>query len=360
MPRIGASVRGRRTRASRLPGPVAGAVVVAAVVAACGSAAPAHRSAAAPTATSTGTVSASSASSARRSVPARVHVTAAYSPLRLPVSLARPAVAVTGGHILVAGGLTDNGMSVSSVEVVDPAKHAVRADGRLPQTVHDAALIIAGGHPFVAGGGTQSVSAAVQRVVPGRTGVQAGQLPTPRADLAGVSAVGAAYLIGGYDGSRGLPQVLRTVDGTHYRVVADLPVPVRYPAVARWGSTIWVFGGEHDGRLTDVIQRIDLKASRATVAGRLPAPLGHAGAFVIDGQLLIAGGKTRLLPGDTETAQVLAFDPHTRTTHRVTTLPTPVSDFGVAVLHGIGYLVGGEHGGPVKSIMSLQINGGHA
>ncbi|MGN6412524.1 hypothetical protein [Flexivirga sp.] len=355
MPRTRVSThrRGGR-RSARLTGSVAGAALaVAALVAACGSPASVHRSVAT-------TAAASRTSSAGPSAPAVVHIAATSSPLRLRTPLARPAVAVTGGHILVAGGLTDKGESTSGVEVIDPGRGTVRADGRLSQPIHDAAGIIAGGHPFVAGGGTQSVSDVVQRIIPGGNGSQAGRLPTPRADLAGISTATAAYLIGGYDGSRGLPQVLRTADGTRYQVVADLPVPVRYPAVARWGSAIWVFGGEHDGRLTDVIQRIDLKTSRATVAGRLPAPLGHAGAFVIDGQLLVAGGKTRLTPADTETAQVLAFDPRTRTTHRVGTLPAPVSDFGVAVLHGIGYLVGGEHGGPVRSIMSLQINGGHA
>jgi len=40
------------------------------------------------------------------------------------------------------------------------------------------------------------------------------------------------YILGGYDGNEGDPQVLATTDGSHFATVAQLKVAVRYPAVA--------------------------------------------------------------------------------------------------------------------------------
>jgi hypothetical protein len=37
-------------------------------------------------------------------------------------------------------------------------------------------------------------------------------------------------------------RVLKTVDSSVFSTVASLPVPVRNPAVAVQGATIWIFG----------------------------------------------------------------------------------------------------------------------
>ena len=71
---------------------------------------------------------------------------------------------------------------------------------------------------------------AVARATAG-AGAVAGQLPQPRSDLATTTVGRTDYIVGGYDGTTYDPSVLATTDGTHFTSVANLPVPVRYPAV---------------------------------------------------------------------------------------------------------------------------------
>ena len=65
--------------------------------------------------------------------------------------------------------------------------------------------------------------------------------------------------------------MLATTDGRHYRTVARLPVPVRYPAVAALGHQIWVFGGQTPAGLTSDVQRIALPAPAGPHQAGAPA-----------------------------------------------------------------------------------------
>jgi len=72
---------------------------------------------------------------------------------------------------------------------------------------------------------------------------------------------------------------------------------------------------------------------------QLPAPLSHASAVVLRGQIYLLGGyvdNTRL------SDQILRFDPAAGTTTAAGTLPAPVSDAAAVVIDGRGYLVGGQ------------------
>src|SRR5205085_5358404 len=111
-----------------------------------------------------------------------------------------------------------------------------------------------------------------------------GTLPAARSDAAAVTIGGTAYLVGGYTGTRADAEVLATTDGRHFRAVAALPVPVRYPAAAPFGGKVLVFGGQavtgtRVGRPVDTIQAVDPARHTASVIGRLPEPLAGAAAF---------------------------------------------------------------------------------
>ena len=100
-------------------------------------------------------------------------------------------------------------------------------------------------------------------------------------------------------------------------------MPVRYPAVASSGDTIYVFGGETaSGRATDAIQAVELASGRATVVGHLPAPLDHAVAINIGGRVYVLGGTEAGGPSD----RMLWFDPSRDGTSVVGRLPTPVTN----------------------------------
>src|ERR1019366_2816379 len=75
-------------------------------------------------------------------------------------------------------------------------------------------------------------------------GAVAGQLPQPRSDLATATVGRTVYIVGGYDGTTYEPSVLATTNGTRFTNVANLPVPVRSPAVVALASDVFSFGGE--------------------------------------------------------------------------------------------------------------------
>ena len=150
-----------------------------------------------------------------------------------------------GPDLLIAGGLTPQATSsTTAVSLLDPVTGSSAPAGRLAAPTHDAAGATLGGRDFIFGGGDQASAATVQALTGSHPATVTGRLPGPRSDLAAVTVGRTAYLLGGYDGSRYDASVLATADGRHFRTVARLPVPVRYPAVAALGGQIWVFGGQ--------------------------------------------------------------------------------------------------------------------
>ena len=157
-----------------------------------------------------------------------------------------------------------------------------------------------------------------------------------------------AYVVGGYDGTNPDAAVLATKDGLHFSVVANLPVPVRYAAVATAGDHLYLFGGEavggHDaGNAVDTIQMVDPAARTATVVGHLSVATAGAVACAINGQVYVAGGTAAPAAG-TESASpvspttpaasgsIFAFDPHSRKMLLAGTLPVPVAYSAVQVV----------------------------
>ena len=150
-----------------------------------------------------------------------------------------------------------------------------------------------------------------------------------------------AYLVGGYDGASYDAAVLATSNGSTFRTVATLRVPVRYAAVAGSGNDIWVFGGLTPAGLTRDIQRVNLATGRAAVVGHLPAPVSGATAVTLAGQVFVAGGLTA---SGAASRAVLAYDTAHRSVTPAGTLPVPVSNAAAAVVGGTAFLVGGYGG----------------
>lgn len=270
--------------------------------------------------------------------PTAVHkVTATTSTWRLPAPLSRVVVLPVAGGLELLGGLLNGDKSSATVQRVALSSGTVTADGTLATGVHDAAGAAYGGSLYVYAGGAATEVAGVQKAVAGGTSVVAGTLPDPRSDLVAVQAAGKVVLIGGYNGHRSLKDILVSTDGVHFTVLTQLPVPVRYPAAVVRGNQIYVYGGDVALKPVDVIQRIDLAAGTATVVGHLPEPISHQAALVFGTTVWLAGGTTSSGTSDRlwRSDDGLAFT-------RAGSLPAPRSDAGVAMVHGVGYLVGGE------------------
>lgn len=239
-----------------------------------------------------------------------LQVISALADWQLPAPLSRMSVVpLSPGAFLLAGGLDPQGRSSANLLLVDPARGTVTTVGQLPEATHDAGAARLRSEVLVFGGGQISSTALVQgvplrdgKIVPPAQLV--GALPAPRSDGVALGDGPRAVVVGGWDGASGDGAVLRTSDGSHFPVVADLPVPVRYPAVALLGQTLWVLGGlatsgPAAGQPVATVQTVDLASGRTQELGSLPEAVTGAGACTVDGQILLLGGRTTSAPNPT-------------------------------------------------------------
>jgi hypothetical protein len=360
--------RVRRRRLAAL-GLVVALVVVGVAVASLGGGSPTRTAPSPPDSSASGRASSTStAGAARRATPTSAarsgppSIEAGVEPWQLGAPLSRESVVATGAGLTVLGGITPAGTSLATVSSVAPATGTITAGTPLATAVHDAAAVSLGSRTYVLGGGSpdtvptvESVATSSARTRNGATSTDSGQLPQPRSDLAvatlptvGSGRSRTAYVVGGYDGTAYLPQVLSTTDGTSYSPVASLKVPVRYPAVAALGGAIYAFGGQTASptsapAATTDVQRIDPATHTTTVVGHLPQAVYGAAAFAIDGTIYLAGGQ---LPGGITLTQIYAFSPSTGRLLPAGWLPQADAFAGYATVgtgtRAIGYMVGGE------------------
>jgi hypothetical protein len=248
---------------------------------------------------------------------------------RLPAPVYRTVAAVQGNAILVLGGIDSAGATISQVVRFFPRAGSVSRFGSLALPTHGDAALSIGGHVFLYGGASNYVYSTVQAFDP-RSGatVLAGALPSPRADLAAALVGGRPVLLGGFNGYGPLQSVLiGNAAASGFRTLAELPQPVRYPAVAEAAGRVYLFGGlfeggEYTGVFRDQIQRVETASRKAQIVGHLPLPLGHAKAVLLDGRILIVGGSSPRGPS----RSIFAFDPTTGKVAVVGLLPLGLTD----------------------------------
>jgi hypothetical protein len=259
--------------------------------------------------------------------------------LRAPVS--RSVAVADGADVLIAGGLNAAKHSITNVMRFDPATGNTTALGRLAIAVHDSAGAVLTGRVVVFGGGTDTGETDVVQAFShaDRVASRIGHLPHPRSDHVAVADGSRALIVGGFDGSQPALDILATSDGTSFDVVAQLAQPVRYPAAAVVARTLYVFGGEWNGKVASAIQAVDLTTGATRVSGQLPGPLAHAVAVTLNGRVYLAGGRT----GTAGYQNVVwAFDPTNEVVHQVGRLPSPESDASATAIGSTAYLCGGE------------------
>lgn len=276
---------------------------------------------------------------------------------RLPAPVSRAAVVSDGGQLVIAGGLATGDVSTAAVWSVTPATGSGSRAGSLAVAVHDMGGAVLNGGLFVFGGGASSTVATVQRWADGRAASIA-HLPAPRSDGEVASDGTTAWIVGGFDGHAMDSDILSTRDGQSFTVAGTLVVPVRYPAVAWGAGSVWIVGGQLGtqesskiGGQTDVVQRFDPATGKTAVIAHLPAPLGHATAWFLDGSVWVAGGQAGTTPSD----QLVRVDAGTGAVAVAGALPSPRSDAGAAVVDDTAYLVGGETSDPAHPLDTVVI-----
>jgi hypothetical protein len=271
---------------------------------------------------------------------------------RLPYPVARAALIRTGrGSLILAGGLLTGDRSTGRAARVDLSSGSATTLPSLAVPVHDTAGGLVGGAPTVVGGGNTTEQSVVQSLGQGGW-VRIGSLPSTRSDLGVVEWRRHAYVLGGYDGVSALRTILRLAPRTAPRPVGSLLQGVRYAAMARIHSDVFVFGGEVAGRELSTVQRVDLTTGRTRPAGHLPLPVGHAMAVTIGDRVLLMGG--RVTP-ERQTAEMWWYDAATGRFRRAGRLPFPLSDATVASRGHRVWVLGGETPAVTDRVLEVRL-----
>ena len=291
-------------------------------------------------------------------------VRAGWTAYQLPRPVSGQAAAARNGQIVLAGGQSA-GLPLRSVTRLAPRTGQVRPAGAVPTPTTGAGASVVRGRLTVFGGSSRRSIATVQTPGQGRHAARPAvlsRLPQARSGVATVTAGGTTYLVGGGSPGRPAPGVLATTDGTHFKVVASLPVPVAFAGAVVSAGYLWVFGGMAAAGTTSVIQRVDPRSARARIVGRLPHPLAAESAFVLGGRIFLAGGATAAPSGQrrsariTTTNAILAFDSRAGAVTTAGVLPAPVAHAASAVVNSTAYLIGGTNGSrAVPAVVALRL-----
>jgi N-acetylneuraminic acid mutarotase len=147
-------------------------------------------------------------------------------------------------------------------------------------------------------------------------------------------------VVGGYTGSAGLRSIVAFRPGAGARVVAQLPRPLRYAAVAAIGGRLVIAGGTSGVEPQQAVLAFDPATRRVTTLGRLPYPLTHASAAALGGVVYVIGGRVGA-SGD-QTSAILAVDPATGSVRRAARLPEPLSDTAAVTSSSSVLILGGR------------------
>jgi Kelch motif protein len=281
------------------------------------------------------------------------HLVISAAGFQLPAPVQREVAEADGDSIVLAGGLDSAGASTDGVFSLDPGTGHVQQLGTVSGAFHDAAGAIMGNKLVVFGGGAVVGTDHVQAFDLGaRKGILRGHLPVALSDLSSATIGSTTYLVGGYDGHAPQSAIYATTNGTTFRKAGALPVGLRYTAVTAVGRAVVVAGGTTGTTSVNTVNRFDPGTGRVTLLARLPAPVSHAAAFVLGGQIYVVGGTD---PAGNAVRAVTRIDPSTGAVTRMKPLGEPVSDAGVAELNDQAWLIGGWRGSAVSQILVARL-----
>ncbi len=289
--------------------------------------------------------------------------------LPAPVQDAAAAAAPGPNRFLVMGGIDQGEASVADILEADPT--GAKRIGTLPHALHDASASTLGttgtlgttsaprtsgtlrtsgalGAPvYLFGGGVVSSFPQITKIDPTGATSPAGRLLTPASDVATAAIDGTVYIVGGYTGVAPLRTILAWRPGATARVVATLPKPLRYAAVAACLGKLVIAGGTSGEEASRNIYRFDPASGTLVQIGLLPRPLTHAAAAALGGTAYVFGGREA--SPTSQTRHILAIEASGKV-RKAGLLPKAESDLAVVALGESVILAGGRDGaGAVQS-----------
>ena len=273
--------------------------------------------------------------------------------VKLPTATSRSAAVPDGkGGFYLLGGLDVRRAPTTAIVRVDPVANSTLLVGSLTQPEQNHSAVAIGERILLYGGGERSGLRDIQEYKGTGNAEVAGQLEVGRFGHAAIMAGGRVIIVGGSDGLADQTEILASADGVTFTAIGNLPVGLRYPAVAAFNNKVYVFGGEVNDKPVDTIYAIDPANGKVTEPAKLERPLSHAAAFVVNGGVFFAGGKTN--QGLTDF--IWRFDPLPATPRFlfVGKLPRAISDAAVVTVGSKVFLAGGESPSFVQDVVQLS------
>lgn len=265
------------------------------------------------------------------------------------------AVVIAPTEFLLIGGIDQGETSLANiVEVSGSQAHEI---GALPAPLHDATASFIGGSAYLFGGGVLSSFPQITKIEASGATQPAGELPTPGSDVASATIGQTVYIVGGYTGLTPLRTILAWRPGQRARVVAMLPKPLRYAAVAPVGGQLLIAGGTSGEVASRDIYRFDPATGTVRTIGLLPSPLTHAAAAAAGGTVFILGGRGSSSTSQTRRILAISMD---GSVNSVGLLPVGLSDLAAVAFEGHIVIAGGrdESGRIHDEILSASVTHG--
>lgn len=156
------------------------------------------------------------------------------------------------------------------------------------------ALVAFQGALYVLGGyGPEGATSAVERFDPeDNAWIPLAAKPTAVAEVRAAVLGGHIYVPGGRgkDGRPVSTTEVYLVERNQWSTAASLPRPLCAYALAAFEGKLYLFGGWDGERYREEVLRYDPEADRWEETGRLPFPIGYAGAVVGDDRIYLVGG----------------------------------------------------------------------
>ena len=255
----------------------------------------------------------------------------------------------SSGRIWVAGGLTDAQDATAKTEFYDPTINVWSAGPNLPVPLHHAMMVSYQNTVWVIGGfeprGSEIIGAASARVFrlnQNQTAwVEAPSLHHARGAGAAAVVGNKIVVVGGRTAGTPPAEVIPTeiFDGTSWHDAAGIPVPGDHLAAASDGTYLYTVGGRRleASSNTAAVQRFDPAADRWIQLKAAPGKVSDAGAAIIGGQLIVAGGESI----GTVFSTVWAYDIASRTWSSLPNLAEPRHGLAVAAIGSTLYAIDG-------------------
>jgi N-acetylneuraminic acid mutarotase len=175
----------------------------------------------------------------------------------------------------------------------------------------------------------------------------------------GVGAVnGILYTVGGALPLASPHSAVATVEAydpatDHWTARAPMPTARGGARVAAANGLLYAVGGTPAGQVDPLpagtVEAYDPTTNTWTTRQPIPAPPFGAGVGVVNGILYAVGGVAPSSSGVVVTGTLQAYDPIADTWTTKAAMPTPRLGFGVGVVNGILYTVGGDAAGTTEA-----------